>query len=500
MRHPRALISGNRCMTDSLPAKPSEFLRSPAPSAKRGAGPFKMALPSRTAFFALLLASLASSLAFAQEQLFLFDGTNETAVGAITNLPDTAPGDTLHVRFHIRNSGSAAIQVNTITIGGTGFSLSSFPDLPYTLAPGGFVEIDVAFAPLFAASYSATLQVDELSTILAVNAITAVSVTVDKVPLMSGMTVDFGRIVQGASVSKTFTLSNSGTSSITVNTISVSGDAFQFATTPAVPLQLGPGATVSFQVVFHPTTAVADQGALHIDQRTFVLTGTGYLSALPAATISFDNPNPVSGAQVQASIQLASAPQSGATGTLTLSFQPSVQGVTDDPAITFLTGNPRVTAVQINSGDATVHFGSANQAAFQTGTTAGVITFTLTLTNTVAQTRTITVAPAMIGLDLSTVTRLVNALNVSISGFDNTYSASQLSFTFYDKTGKAVQPGAIDVNAAVTFQQYFKTTTAGGSFSLLAQFPIFGDATQITGADVSIANSVGTTHTARLTF
>jgi hypothetical protein len=49
------------------------------------------------------------------------------------------------------------------------------------------------------------------------------------------------------------------------------------------------------------------------------------------------------------------------------------------------------------------------------------------------------------------------------------------------------------VDATPAFHQYFSSTTAGGSFSLLANFPVTGDTTQIIAVDVAITNSSGTT-------
>ncbi len=108
--------------------------------------------------------------------------------------------------------------------------------------------------------------------------------------------------------------------------------------------------------------------------------------------------------------------------------------------------------------------------AFQTGTTAGTLTFTLTFPNATQQ-ATLIIPPAPINLDSATAVRLFGSINVAFSGFDNTYTASQLAFTFYDITGKALPQGAINVDASSAFQQYFSTTQAGGSFQVLAEFP-----------------------------
>jgi len=89
-------------------------------------------------------------------------------------------------------------------------------------------------------------------------------------------------------------------------------------------------------------------------------------------------------------------------------------------------------------------------------------------------------------------------VDVSIAAADNTYSASQLAFTFFDKNGAPISPGVIDVNTASDFQSYFATTQTGGAFALLAKFPVTGDVTQIISAVVAITNTVGTTTTQQI--
>ncbi len=187
-------------------------------------------------------------------------------------------------------------------------------------------------------------------------------------------------------------------------------------------------------------------------------------------------------------------------GTLTLAFQPSVTGVTDDPAIQFLSGPLRTASVNIAIGDTAATIGGKSSMAFQTGTTAGTITFTLTLENNTLQQTSLTIPAAPINLDSVTAVRLFGSINVAFSGFDNTYSASQLAFTFYDTTGKALPQGAIDVDSAGAFQQYFSTTQAGGAFQVLAMFPVTGNEAEIGFVAVQIANSLGTTTAQQITI
>ena len=96
--------------------------------------------------------------------------------------------------------------------------------------------------------------------------------------------------------------------------------------------------------------------------------------------------------------------------------------------------------------------------------------------------------------------RLTEEIDVTISGFDNTYSASQLVFTFYDAKGNVIQPGATSVDATSIFQNYFASSTVGGMFALLAQFPVTGNEALVASFDLQITNAVAVVSTEHVTF
>ncbi|MGA8593829.1 MAG: hypothetical protein WB676_03720, partial [Bryobacteraceae bacterium] len=84
---------------------------------------------------------------------------------------------------------------------------------------------------------------------------------------------------------------------------------------------------------------------------------------------------------------------------------------------------------------------------------------------------------------------------------DNTYSATNIVFNFYDTTGASLTPGGISYNGTQAFNNYFFTNNqAGGAFNLQAQFPVTGDVTTIVAADVTIQNSSGQSQTQHMTF
>lgn len=451
----------------------------------------------------LLCCALVQLGALAQIQVFLFDGTNETPAGVLVNVGSAAAGDTLTTRFHVRNVGEGPEVLQSLSIAGSGFTISLTPLLPYTIAPGSFVEFRVAFNPISLATYSAFLLVNTINITIQGSATPSAGLGVggSSTLLAAGAVIDFGSVLVGSSNLQTFTLANLNNANITIATLLVSGAGFTGPIGAAAPIQLTPGQSVSFQIAFQPQTGQASQGSLTVDQRSFVLKGQGLEPPLPTASIQLGSTVGTSAQQNNVSIPLSAASQVSGSGTLTMTFQPSVAGVTDDAAVQFLSGPLRSATVTISPGDTVGRFGMQSSLAFQTGSTAGTIVFALTIPNTPPQQVSLINPPAPIILDTAGAVRRVGDLDVSITGLDNTYSASQLAFTFYDSSGATIAPGVISVNATTAFHQYFFTADqAGGQFALLATFPVAGDVTLIAAFDVQISNSVGATKSQKISF
>jgi hypothetical protein len=154
----------------------------------------------------------------------------------------------------------------------------------------------------------------------------------------------------------------------------------------------------------------------------------------------------------------------------------------------------------VNQGDTAGQFGSAGSAAFQTGTTAGTIVFTVTLGGfTGTSSLTIPAAPA--NIDTTKAPYTAGGLDLEITGFDNTRTASNMSFTFLDATGATLNGGPITVNGTTDFQQFFPTSSDGGMFALHAFFPVTaGNPAKVDAVEIQITNSAGATPTSKVYF
>jgi hypothetical protein len=181
-----------------------------------------------------------------------------------------------------------------------------------------------------------------------------------------------------------------------------------------------------------------------------------------------------------------------------MAFTPSVSGVTDDPAVAFIapiTG--RTLQITIPNQQTVGTYNGQSQLTFQTGTTAGTITFTLTYLGQQTKTWTIDIPPSLIQITSSKAVRSAPNLVITLTGYDNTYSADNLTFTFYDTTGHLISSTPLPAHAAANdFHQYFfGPSDVGGAFSLQASFPVAnGDATQVGSVAMSLANSAGSTN------
>ena len=126
-----------------------------------------------------------------------------------------------------------------------------------------------------------------------------------------------------------------------------------------------------------------------------------------------------------------------------------------DPTVAFASGG-RTASFAIAPGDTQVGI------PFQTGTTAGTLTLTAQLGSSSDQLAlTIPATPARV--TAVQTSRAPSAVNLAVTGFDNTRTLGALSFVFYDAGGDALTPDGIHTDATADFTKYFLGSDAGGS-------------------------------------
>jgi len=456
---------------------------------------------ARAARLALLVA-LAAGAAFGQLQLFTFDGVRETAAPALFDAGSAAAGDSLEIRFRVRNQGTSSASLTILSVAGAGFALTARPTLPYALIPGAFVEFRVGFSLPGVGTSSAVVTANSASTMVRATSIVVAEVAQvisgTRVVVPNGATIDLGRIERGQSSAQQMFLHNPGSSPLQVALLSTTGEGFS---STFGPFTLPAGAWQEFAVSFFPTRTGDFTGSLKVDQRTFVLRGLGFDPPLPRPSVFIDSGQVKSGEQHQVSLRFgAPSPVSGA-GTLQMFFDSAISTASGDPAVQFVKTSTRSASFTVVAGESQARFGTDSSAVFQTGTTAGALRFQISITGQgVANDLVLPVAPAPILLDTISPTRRIDALDLKLSGFDNTYSAGSATFTFFDSAGRAIDPGAIKADFTSDFKTYFASSGVGSAFQMRVSFPVSGDSSQVASVEAELINAVGATRTQRIAF
>lgn len=426
------------------------------------------------------------------------------------NFPNTSLSSNSIIVFTLSNSSSASITVPAISLAvlnstqPNAFSLDT-SSIPATIAGGQSANFTVTFAPSQVGLANTAIQIGAnsypiqgygivIASIDALQISYTNSTGVRTLP-QAATPIPFGQVIpgSGASAVLTFNILNPSTSAnaVTIPAITVSGATFTASGLPPLPVSVSPGSSFTFTVSFTPVSVGTFTGSLAIGgTRVFGLTGVSISSAVPGLSITTSG---TMGSQQQLNlvIQLSAPSPVTTLGTITMTFVPSVANVTDDAAVMFLaTGGRRLNVSLAASAQNATYLNQAS-IAFQTGTTAGTITFAVAFPNTTTYTQSFTISAATPTFSSVQATRESPNLLVTVSGYDNSYSSGQLSFTFYDTSGKVIG-SPIGYNAATSFQQlFFSGNTMGGLFALQATFPVTGDVTKVGSVAVALANSLG---------
>jgi hypothetical protein len=198
----------------------------------------------------------------------------------------------------ITNSGTANLHISSLSI--TGANAADF-SVPATtgidIAAGLSAPVNVTFAPAAAGTRSATLNITDNAS----GSPHTVPLTGNGVAPVIGIapsTLAFGnQTVNIASTPKQVTISNTGTSTLTISAIARSGaNAGDFSFSPAAPLSVAPGGQTLLNVTFTPTVAAAESASLDLTDNTpagthsIPLSGTGVvpnISVIPANGLNF---------------------------------------------------------------------------------------------------------------------------------------------------------------------------------------------------------------------
>jgi hypothetical protein len=194
------------------------------------------------------------------------------AFGSITIGKTTSLSETL------TNTGGASVTISQATVSGAGLSVSGLT-LPTTLAGNQSVSFKIVFAPTAAGAVKGTLAITS-------NANSPLNISLSATALAQGSltsspsSASFGSITVGNNKTVALTVSNTGGSTVTVSSASVSGSGFSL-TGPSMPATIAGGQSATFSVKFAPASAGAASGTLTINSNasnatlSVPLSGTG---------------------------------------------------------------------------------------------------------------------------------------------------------------------------------------------------------------------------------
>ncbi|HMP76150.1 MAG TPA: choice-of-anchor D domain-containing protein [Kiritimatiellia bacterium] len=200
------------------------------------------------------------------------DGSVAPAISNHTDFGSASvAGGTVTRTYTITNSGTANLTLGTVTTSGThaaDFIVTAQPSSPVT--PGGSTTFQVQFDPSATGTRSATVSftnndADENPFNFAIQGTgTAPEIAVsgngndiadgDSTPSLTDHT-DFGDVlVDGGTLTRTYTITNSGNENLTLGTVTTSGThAADFIVTAQPSSPVAPGGSTTFQVQFNPS-------------------------------------------------------------------------------------------------------------------------------------------------------------------------------------------------------------------------------------------------------
>lgn len=196
----------------------------------------------------------------------------------------------------LSNTGTANLTISTVTASGTGFSVSG-STLPITLAQNQTTTLTATFAPTTTGNPTGTITVTSNASNPTVT-INLTGTASHPQPQLSinPSSVNFGSVAAGSNATQNITLSNTGTSPMSITQITASGTGFS-VTNSALPISVPAGQNTSIAAKFAPTAAGSASGSISVTSNapgspaTIALSGTGtqgQLSSNPSS-VNFGN-------------------------------------------------------------------------------------------------------------------------------------------------------------------------------------------------------------------
>jgi hypothetical protein len=402
---------------------------------------------------------------------------------------DVRVGERSSLVIQFRNVATLPAVINSILLGGTGFSITEGPFVPLTLQPQEVRTFTLNYLPVEPVTSTVRLLIgSDVFTVTGrgLGPLLRYSYAVGgvDVPLTTN-SVSFPPLSTGQTGSLVFSVTNRGTAAGSVVSVGVldTRGVFRLRSLPPLPSTVDPEGRFTFIVDFTPLVAGLAPTTLVIDGTGFVL--NGFSSAPPPLpTYQFTGATGVQQPFQQPSFGLSlntSYPQT-LRGVLTLSITPD--NFATDPAVQFSSGGRSVAfSIPANTREAIFPSG-ATRLQLQTGTVAGTIVIEPTfitengtdLTPATPTRLSMTVprtAPVLLSARVSA--RSGTALSINVTGFATGRSLTSLEFEFKgdDTTTLGTARFTVSVSAeALVWFQSAASQSLGGQFTVDVPFTL----------------------------
>ncbi|MBZ5597925.1 MAG: choice-of-anchor D domain-containing protein [Acidobacteriia bacterium] len=194
----------------------------------------------------------------------------------------------------LTNSGTADLIISSITIGGSDpQDFAQTNNCPGTVPPSGSCTISVTFMPTTTGTRTGTVSIaDNASNSPQTVSLTGKGTSAGGVTLTPNSLTFTTQLVGAASRPQKITVKNTGTTAVTINSITITGpNAADFSQTNTCPTSLGGGMTCAITVTFKPIGSGTRTASVNVTDsdgtQTASLTGTGTVVSLMPAVLNF---------------------------------------------------------------------------------------------------------------------------------------------------------------------------------------------------------------------